>query len=377
MAPDNKRSAAATTGRASSPAEPPKTKARQMPSVAEKAQLLIAAAKAGSHVAEVFAPPIPADPPAISSGEPSVPAKPQLLSSSCFDVDVLPIMRATIAYVKATLRQRMKDDSTFAAFPDVPLHEHGALNIHDEAEGLRSYKAPWRKLDAQTSLRSTGLYEASGNLFWTSPFPDSPQNAMIAGETPSWDAIEVMARCFDPTSLGKHGRILFPVTLTVHASSLGALDGDCFNGSLQVLMGHAAIYGWFVATFRTLDGDGDGANLGLLWQAALTVTLQAWVVDTPSELAVLSMKCSNDVAQQATVLVDSFPAFARKLYIALVDGAAQKSVQARLAVCKQRCIRFQGSLVHRTLLLAAFQYHERVGPDCHAAITRLERAPCP
>ena len=324
--------------------------------------------------------PVPAVGPTEPSDIPGVmPSHPKVPAPDAVDVDVIPTMRAVIDYVKSTLRQRLREDAALSSgFADVALNEHAPLDIKSasgasESE-LRSYKAPWVKGTAELALSSTGLYEASANLLWTNPFPIDAQAQVCAGEVPGWATVCAMAepfRCGGKTAgtAARDRRILFPVTLCVHASTLDCFKAESFAGSLQVVTGHAAIYGWFLAMFEALCGQ-DPVWVAALWQAALTVTLQAHIVDSPEALAILSMRSNSDMFHNARNMVDTFPSFARKLQVALrtVSG-----VQKRLDYCTQKNIRFNGSAVNRNVLSGAGTYVERIDDRTHALLMSFER----
>ena len=321
--------------------------------------------------------PVPAvRPRAPAAGQPPVPVNPELPQPESTDVDVVMVMRGVIEYVKVTLRERLRQDATLSSgFADVPLDEHAPLEIRGGSgeSDLLSYKAPWVNDKAMVSLGSTGLYEGGGNLFWANPFPDDRQAQVCAGEVPGWPIVWGMAECFrcggqTEGTAARDRRILFPVTLCLHASTLDGFKGDSFAGSLRVVTGHAAIYGWYVAMCEALGGQ-DRTWVATLWQAALTVTLQAHIVDSPEALAVLSMKHTSDMASSARNLEDTFPAFARKLQIAL---RSVQGVQKRLEHCAKQNIRFNGSLVSRVLLSGACTYVDRIDDRAHALLLRLE-----
>lgn len=317
-------------------------------------------------------------PPAPSVPPPVVAVKPTLPVPEDPNVDVLTVMRGVIDYVKVTLRQRLREDAALSSgFADVALNEHTPLEIKSQAAGdsdCCSYKAPWVKATAEVSLSSTGLYEASGNLFWTNPFPDDAQAQVCAGEVPGWSTVCAMAdgfRCGGQTggTAARDRRIIFPVTMCVHASTLDAFKADSFAGSLKVVTGHAATYGWFLAMFDALGGQ-DCIWVAALWQAALTVTLRAHIIDSPEALAILSMQHNSDMKHNAENLVDTFPSFARKLHVAL---RSVSGVQKRLDFCSKKNIRYNGSPVSRVLLSGACMYVERMDDRAHALLMALER----
>ena len=107
---------------------------------------------------------VPVDAPKIATPKPAgAPPKPQLPASDAVDVDVLPLIRGIIAWVKHTLRQRLIDD--FPTFPNVALHQHAPLEIKSTAleKELVSYKAAWSEELATAAFNTSDRYEAGGN----------------------------------------------------------------------------------------------------------------------------------------------------------------------------------------------------------------------
>ena len=314
-------------------------------------------------------------------GTPPNPVLPKSCSDA--DVNVSDVMRGVIAYVRHHLKEHMKGNPKyFAGFADMELHAHPPLGIKTPASEteLLSFKAPWTQQSARTSLESTEKYEAGGNIFWINPFTSSDEEMICAGGVPSWEAVNAMADvfrlpegastpfCAGPVAKGK--RMMFSVVLVVHADKMEALASrGTFPGSLKLVTGHAALWGWYLAACGALDV-GNSEHVALLWQAALTASLQAHILESPEQLALLSMKTNNEHCVIAQSLAETFPGFARKLALAT---QTVKSVADRLKFCEAHGLRFNGSSVHRTLLLAATKYVETVNEDTHQRLMRIER----
>jgi len=181
----------------------------------------------------------------------------------------------------------------------LPLMRHQPLEIRAAAgeADMVSYKAPWKLQNAKLALGGTGLYEASGSLFWLNPFPSDAQSSKCAGDTPSWKSIHSAADAFRPDDIkafemGSEGpkgqkRILFPGVMAVHAPTLDGFLADAFPGNMQVVTGHVLIYAWYLAMFDALEG-GHTLWVASLFQAALTATIRAYVCASTPELATLS-----------------------------------------------------------------------------------------
>jgi len=290
-------------------------------------------------------------------------------------------MRAIIDNVRHELAGRIRADrTTFAGLADVCLHAHAPLDIREAAGDfdMLSYKAPWTKQHAELALKSTGLYEAGANVFWLSPFPASATTAECAGDTPAWSAVCALADIFRPSDLdafaaapgclAREKRLLFPTALVVHAPTAEAFLETEFPGSLQLVTGHVALYGWYKAMYEALAA-GHASWIGALVQAGLTVTVRATLCASTPELAVLSMRASDEVSTLSKHMSDGFPTFSRKLRLALksVDG-----VTKRLEFCVKHNVRYNGAVVYRSLLLAALSYAERTDADTHALLLQLD-----
>jgi len=94
---------------------------------------------------------------------PIAPPKPELPGPENKSVDVSGTMQAIIAHNTSHLREKLKSNSNafFRQFADIPLYEHKPLDITDDNTGttLTSYKHPWEKEKALSSLKTTGCYE--------------------------------------------------------------------------------------------------------------------------------------------------------------------------------------------------------------------------
>ena len=296
-------------------------------------------------------------------------------------------MRGIVAYVKFHLKVHMAHNPQFfSAFPNTELHAHPPLDIRASLSenGLLSYKAKWSKDQALMALTSTDMYEAGGNIFWINPFTSDATEKVCAGDCPSWETVTMMmAQVFRPTvgastpdgKLAKSRRLRFTVDFVVFAQAVKSFCGhDSFPGTLKLVFGHAALWGWYVAAFEALDAAAPDM-VALLWQAALTPTIQAHIVTDTSQLALHSMKANNVHQLHAAALTDSFPSFAKKLHLALTTNASTpcpKTVPQRLQFCQNQDIRYNAAPVHRTLLLAVYKYVETVDDSCHERLRRLE-----
>ena len=326
-------------------------------------------------------PPCVVAPSAVAAPACGPPPKPCLPARDVVDVDTITNMRAVIAYVKFYLREHMKNNPThFNGFADVDLHSHSPLSIkRTKGENeLLSFKAAWNQDLGAIALRTTLKYEAGGNIFWFNPFTTSGENSTCAGEVPSWAAVHSMAEHFRSAGgankkggrVAKEKRLMFTMEFLVHARRAEDFHNSSFPGNMNVVAGHAALYGWYLATFEELVGASTPGHVAALVQAALTATVRAHVVEDHATLALLSMAFNAGLKTNEKAMTDGFPIFARKLRLALTG---HNSVQARLDQCTNNGIRYNTGAVHRTLLLAAFKYVDTIDDATHAQLMRLER----
>ena len=126
-------------------------------------------------------------------------------------------------------------------------------------------------------------------------------------------------------TIAKEKRLKFSIVLPVWAQDVHAFK-DCttFPGTMRLVAGHVAIWGWFLAALEALEA-GDGESLAALWQAALPATIQANIVNDRSRLAAISIGMSNTFYVNAVALADTFPAFACKLMLAVQQSARSRA----------------------------------------------------
>ncbi|CAK0828751.1 unnamed protein product [Prorocentrum cordatum] len=284
------------------------------------------------------------------------------------------LMRAVVAYNRYHVRRVMREDSRwFKGWLDRPVHEHQPLTIRrpDSEDDLLTYVSPWKRAEAIISFNGTGTYKGSGNVFWLDPFVgSSTKMRSIAGGPPLYPACldaaeqyalgrilqEGLAR--GAVSAAHEARIKFPHVFTAFSWNLGSYDADHFDSSLPLVCGHVALWGFHISLMKAL-GRGDVASVAALVQAALCAPIEGVIVESEERLSMLSMATSDAARNQYDYLKNSFPAFARKLMVAL-GGGPPEGTAARLAFCAQKGIRYNGAVVHRSMLCAAQNCRDRL-----------------
>ncbi|CAK0824328.1 unnamed protein product [Prorocentrum cordatum] len=284
------------------------------------------------------------------------------------------LMRAVVAYNRYHVRRVMKEDSRwFKGWQDRPVHEHQPLAIKkpDSKDDLLTYVSPWKRAEAIIYFNGTGAYKGGGNVFWLDPFVGSSgRMRSIAGDPPLYPACLDAAEQYALGKIHQEGvarglvsavheaRIKFPHTFTAFGWNLSGFDADHFDSSLPLVCGHVALWGFHPALTKALVA-GDMASVAALAQAALCAPVEGVIVESEEKLSVLSIMTSDAARKQYDYLRNSVPAFARKLTVAL-DGAQTKGAAARLAFCTENNVRFNGTVVHRSMLCAAQNCHERL-----------------
>ena len=200
-------------------------------------------------------------------------------------VNARPVMVELIPWTQNNLKEFLKKHpAKFAGFSDIEIYKHQPLEIKDTSQSanqLSSYKAPWNSKTAAQSLQNTQMYEAAGNVSWVCAFPASKTHEIMAGDPVTWgSACEVeenfFSRAATQGSTEWHGgvieRIVFPITLPVHADDGVNMNVEFFNAGLALVSGHAYVYSWWYAMFTALRSESVDWVASLL-QCGLTVTL--------------------------------------------------------------------------------------------------------
>ena len=172
-------------------------------------------------------------------------------------------------------------------------------------------------------------------------------------------------------SAAQEARIKFPHVFTTFNWNMSMYDADHFDSSLPLVCGHVALWGYHIALMKALVS-GDTASVAVLVQAALCAPIEGVIVKNEEKLSIISMEKSDVARIQYEYLKNSFPAFARKLMVAL-DGVSPTTVAAKLAFCSQHGIRYNGAVVYRSMLAAAVNCYERLDDRAMRTLRYIER----
>ena len=240
------------------------------------------------------------------------------------------ILSGVIPWVKFNLREYMKSHKElFNTSEDSPLYEHQPLAIKSSfsKDALKSHKAPWNSNSAADSLATTDMYEAAGNLCWVRPFPLSKEMDIVSGDTLLWEQIARLAEQFFSESAyvsfqSSTGvpQILFPIVMFVNAPrEISMRSTAYFQGSLDLISGHAYLYAWWYAMFKALRDD-DATLVASLWQCGLTATLHLRQGLDIKQMAAISCAQSELHKASKSKVSDTFPAFALKALLIAPGG---------------------------------------------------------
>ncbi|CAK0824327.1 unnamed protein product [Prorocentrum cordatum] len=295
-------------------------------------------------------------------------------AANCSEEKTQTLMRAVVAYNRYHVRRVPRGDSRwFTGWLDRPVHERQPIAIRrpDSEHDLLTYFSPWKRAEAIISFNGTGTYKGGGNVFWLDPFVGSSGKMRpVAGGPPLYpaclDAAEqhALGRILQKglargaASAAHEARIKFSHVFTTFSWDLGSYDADHFDSSLPLVCGHVALWGFHIALLQAL-GRGDAASVAVLVQASLCAPIEGVIVESEERLSMLSMATCDGARKTHAYLKNSFPAFARKLMVALGD-CPPEGAAARLAFCAQEGIRYNGTAAHRSMLCAAQNCRERL-----------------
>jgi len=292
------------------------------------------------------------------------------------------LIRDVVAYNRFHVRRVMNEDHRwFKDWPDKPVHEHQPLRRPEfqDRHDFFTFVRPWKKEEAVISFQGTGTYHAGGNAFWLNPFVDESRQNMtsIAGDPPTYSACLDAAETYamskiqhqalgvtqGEVSAACEARIMFPHSFTTFRWDLAAYEADHFDGSLPLVSGHVNLWGFHLAMCNALTS-GDMAHVAVLVQAALCAPIEGVIVDSMEKLSIISMEISESAGMQYDYMKSSFPAFSRKLMLALEGISPQPATAlAKLDFCRLHGIRYNGTVVYRSMLTAAQNCSERLNDN--------------
>ena len=282
-------------------------------------------------------------------------------------------MQSCIPYVNVAMPLLLKQHGLIES--DRPLPEHAPLRIDSAATAkVRSYKERWSAQNCAIALATRGLYEAGANVSWIDPelvsqkLPsDDPPLAWIV----EYDgfAEQVPSGATDPL-------VRFPTTLDGWSEEAPAAgqgnDGEMIGGlGVQVfpLAGHAYIYAFYYHSLLALR-KGDIQRVRLLYECALSTTINLRVATTLSEVAEVSAKSSERIRQETKVAIDNFVVFGDK--VAIICGTDKLDAKAQLALLTAKKMAYNGGAINQTML-RTIQQLRAMTSDAKITIAKIDR----
>ena len=290
--------------------------------------------------------------------------KPVLPSPDDTQASVRVVMKSVIPWVTEKLPQEIAQQSKKAA---QPLRSLQPLPIVPETGVLiTSYKEAWNTQNCHKSCKQSGMYEAAGNMNWA--VVDLGDDQVVPYTEPSWTWLsEAADNDFKVFSFNGNHRIRFPVVLPCYwdpaAAELGKNEYPS-GGHLHLSSGHGFYFAWYIAVFRALS-EGDFDRVSQLYECSLTVTMTMLHGVPMADIMLDSILGAEVIRSQSKVLVDSFVAFAEKVwaYNAKIDV---KKLQGK-------GVKFNGGLMNTTMAKVIDNLRRVSSDRSRRLLTQLDR----
>ena len=327
-------------------------------------------------------------------------------------------------WVQCMLAEAMKTKAPglrSAAFSQKAPYQFQPLPIQQQVghEQSSSYKAPWSKSAARVAMTTAGRYEAGGNAMWLSVLPQDAKQRILAGTAASVEEIDELEAQFFAVTL-RSGlpegdvrtweRLIFPDVLAVGVRDKATVyESEHWQMSLPLVSGHCYVQAWYSAMSKALAAWGDRAFseavveagtdpqpqrgdiaavsgnplacVACLLECALTVTIHARECPTDKELGIFSNEVSEKNKASEKLQSDTFPAFAAKALLiiessleqAQAGSAGKATTPVRLSVLQKTGVRYNGTLVNRTMFSAIQLFDTKFNAASLALLTQIER----
>ena len=217
---------------------------------------------------------------------------------------------------------------------------------------LRNFKETWDVGHCKVACATTGMYEASGSLFWL-----DNTNPCGLSTTVSWYQFGVARSNWSEATLRLSSteehlrRYEFPGSYLTTASTeaLATCPPGADNHMLPLLVGHALVWSWFLEIGLAIQNE-TVDRVMKLYEAALTITLRARCGPLIQECVLDSLQWSEAVRLKYAACGDTFVSFVSKVCSLgeLIDTSSNSKLEKSIvdaglsyqntAVNKQRCI---------------------------------------
>ncbi len=251
---------------------------------------------------------------------------------------------------------------------DGALWQQAPLVIEaDSTKNLKNFKEQWNWDNCVKSCNSTGMYEASGNLFWLAASRMSDEND--ADTHVSWPQVQEARSNWSESALQASSseprvqRYEFPGVYLTSLDSIGQLDHAMkltppYLKGVPLHVGHALVWSWYLAVSEAMACKQE-QRVMKLYEAALTITLRLRLRATAQESIIDSIVWSEAVRLKHVACSYTFLSFAAKvLRLPGVDTASSVKMEQSLAVTG---LTFQNTPLSKQKCLAVLAFKPILG----------------
>ena len=310
-----------------------------------------------------------------------------------YKCDVGKLMRDVVAFTRPAVVEYIKSQEplraqfTEDAFWKIPPLKIGAVgrDTAGATDKIVGHKHPWSKADAESSIHSKDMYEASINVDWVKPFCTSDDTQVLAGDIPTYeDVVNIVDTVFAVDSaalaasqgkdLPKEYRKSFPFVLATYMAEKDNVLQETFKHSLILLDGHAFVWVWWLHLFNLIsrvEPVGEGIQAAAVrhhLDIGLSVSAQVRVEADVARLAVWS--CGRSAMKQVTEKLgsDTFTAFAQKITLLLKDVPKKNQFD----YLKGLNVSFQGAALTRGMYYAVLSCAPVLVGACAAVLRSIQ-----
>ncbi|CAE7521076.1 unnamed protein product [Symbiodinium necroappetens] len=255
------------------------------------------------------------------------------------------------------------------------LKELAPLSIEKNKAVQTNFRESWNPSSCQVSMERRDMYEAGGSVFWLdglltlAGWKDEP----VLVEQPSmWEVLEA-EEILIPEG---QSQLYFGDPFLAYVQNYGA--GVSFPNGMKLMRGIIPLFAWYLAACRVILAPGSKARterLTSLHTMALTVSIRAYHFGRDGKSSVILRSLQNSEKSKITAPGDSFQMFVKKLG-QIMDSVPREESDSQPKLLKflvERNIRFNGSLVNRTLLQASVNFYKLLTPEIESVLDAIQR----
>ncbi|CAE7639042.1 unnamed protein product [Symbiodinium necroappetens] len=256
------------------------------------------------------------------------------------------------------------------------LKDLAPLSIEKNKAVQTNFRESWSPTSCQVSMERRDMYEAGGSLFWLdglvtlAGWKDEP----VLVEPPSmWEVLEaeevLVPEC--------QNQLYFGDPFLAFVQNYG--NGVSFPSGMRLMRGILPLFAWYVAACRVILEPLSKARterLTALHTMALTVSIRAYYYNPrEGKSNIILRSLQNSEKSKITAPGDSFQMFVKKLG-QFMESAPKEESDSQPKLLKflvDRNIRFNGSLVNRTLLQASVNFYKLLTPGIESTLDAIQR----